>query len=667
MLDLVSREILKNGLINITREMGAIMARTSYSSILNEGKDYSCAIFDAHGDLSAEAEFVLVHLAAMHFSVKNCVREIGASDFDPGDIVVHNDPYLGGSHLPDVTMIRPVHHAGELVAFVANRAHYPDIGGLAPGSFAGEAEEILHEGVRIPPIKLYKKDVLDEQLLRLWAANVRAPKSVYADSAAQVASIRIGELRLFDLIEREGIANVQAGISHLMDYCEELLRSRIRQVPNGEYTYFDYMDDSGQDTEPVRIMCTMTVGDDDLTFDFSGTDPQVKCPINMPHAVTCSATYGAVKCVLVPDAPLNAGMYRAMDVIAPKHSLANASYPAPVAAGQTNGSQRVVGIIMGCLAQAVPDLVEACEYGANSDLGLGGVNPRNGDPYALYMMPPGGMGALPTKDGNSATNCTMGNVMNQPAEVWEAMYPFRVNFVRLRTNSAGAGKHRGGFGEEVQYESLDDDALLSIFTERVKVPPFGLFEGLPGLGGRYVLETHEGSMQLSTKRSRLGFHCGATFTSSTCGGGGYGHPFERESLLVYRDFQADLITREYAKECYGVHIDNQDKLNETLTQDLRNRRNVRQEVTICGLVQGNDPRSISISTELASKFSVAQGDLMEITGGTIPLRAWAKISDELVDDQIMLPELICRILAIDVGEKVKVRQGTIMPHDTHMN
>ena len=311
--------------------------------------------------------------------------------------------------------------------------------------------------------------------------------------------------------------------------------------------------------------------------------------------------------------------------------------------------------------------MEACEYGANSDLGLGGVNPRNGDPYALYMMPPGGMGALPTKDGNSATNCTMGNVMNQPVEVWEAMYPFRVNFVSLRSNSAGAGKHQGGFGEEVQYESLDDDALLSIFTERVKVPPFGVFEGLPGMSGRYVLETNSNSMQLSTKRSRLNFHCGATFTSYTCGGGGYGHPFERDSHLVYRDYKAGLITRAYAKKCYGVYIDNQDNLDETLTEDLRNSINIRQEVKICGLVQGNDPRSMSISMELASKLSVKQDDLMEVTRGTVPLRAWAKSSDELVDDQVMLPELICGILAIDVGDKVKVRQGMIMPHDTHMN
>ncbi len=382
----------------------------------------------------------------MHFAVKSCVEAFSRENFQPGDIVLHNAPYLGGSHLPDVNMIRPLFVDRRLIAFVANRAHYPDIGGMAPGSFAGEAEEIFHEGVIIPPLKLYRNDILDEQLLKFFATNVRAPKRIYADSAAQVASLRIGEERMQELISKHGVDKVVAGIDHLINYGEEIMRNRINQIHDGTYRYFDYMDDSGEDTPAVRIVLTMTVKDDEIILDFTGTDPQVKCLINAPYAVTCSATYDAAKCILAPDAPLNTGMYRPMKVIAPEGSLLNPVYPLPVAAGNTNTSQRILGIVLGAMVQAVPDLVEACEYGANSDIGIGGNNPRTGDPFVLYMMLVGGMEARSNKDGNSAIINSMGNCSNQPAEVWEAMHPFRVNRWELRQDSARTGKWRGGMG-----------------------------------------------------------------------------------------------------------------------------------------------------------------------------------------------------------------------------
>lgn len=659
-LDLVTQEVFKNVLINITREMGGIMARTSYSSILNEGKDFSCAIFDANGDLSAEAEFVLVHLACMHFAVKSCVETFGRENFEPGDIVMHNDPYLGGSHLPDINMIRPLFADGKLIGYVANRAHYPDVGGLAPGSFAGEAEEIFHEGVIIPPLKLYRNDELDEQLLKFFAANVRAPKRIYADSAAQVASLRIGEERMLEMISKHGVEKVVAGIDYLINYGEEIMRNRISRVTDGTYRYFDYMDDAGEDSQPVRIVLTMTVKRDEIVFDFTGTDPQVLCPINSPLAVTCSATYGAAKCILAPDAPLNAGMFRPMKVIAPEGCLLNPTYPHPVAAGNTNTSQRIFGIVMGAIAQATPELVEACEYGANSDIGIGGNNPRSGDPFVLYMMPVGGMGARCNKDGNSAIINSMGNCSNQPAEVWEAMYPFRVNKWEFRQDSAGAGKWCGGYGYSVEYESVEhaSDPLLSIFTERVKIPPFGLYNGLSSSNGHYEWKCGKEIRHYDTKISRINFPVGATFTTHTCGGGGYGHPYERNPELVLEGFNNGLVSREFALNIYGVVINENRKLDLEATEKRRRTVKLFEEVTLVRIIDTSEygpDRTVIIGAGLAEKLNSRAGDLVEINNEKIPLRGWIGIDNQLAEDEINLPGLFAEVLGLKTGSILNIR------------
>ncbi len=662
-LDLVTQEVFKNVLINITREMGGIMARTSYSSILNEGKDFSCAIFDANGDLSAEAEFVLVHLACMHFAVKSCVEAFGKENFEPGDIVLHNDPYLGGSHLPDVNMIRPLFVDGRLIAFVANRAHYPDMGGLAPGSFAGEAEEIFHEGVIIPPLKLYRNDVLDEQLLKFFATNVRAPKRIYADSAAQVASLRIGEERMIELISKHGVDKVVAGIGYLIDYGEEIMRNRISRVPDGTYRYFDYMDDAGEGTAPVRIVLKMIVKDDEIVFDFTGTDPQVLCPINSPMAVTCSATYGAAKCILAPDAPLNAGMYRPMKVIAPESCLLHPTYPHPVAAGNTNTSQRIFGVVLGAMAQAVPELVEACEYGANSDIGIGGHNPRTGDPFVLYMMPVGGMGARCNKDGNSAIINSMGNCSNQPAEVWEAMHPFRVNRWEFRQDSAGAGKWRGGYGYTVEYESVEQasNSLLSIFTERVKIPPFGLYGGLSSSHGKYVMKYGEEERRYDTKISRINFPEGATFTSYTCGGGGYGHPYERKPKHVLEEFKNGLVSRDFALNIYGVVINEDGEVDIEATEKRRKSTELFEEAKVIKIIEAKEfgpDRTIVLSEKMAQRLNSRDGDLIEVRNDKIPLRGWIQIDNKLREEEIILPKLYGLVFGTKTGYWLKLRSLT---------
>lgn len=656
-MDVISQEVIRNGLINISREMGNIMGRTCYSSILNEGKDYSCAIFDSEGNLAAEAEFVLVHLAAMHYAVKACVDKFGKENFAPGDIVMHNDPYLGGSHLPDITMIRPIFIEGKIIAFVANRAHYPDVGGWSPGSFSGEASEIFHEGFIIPPLKLYRNDVLDEQILELFAANVRAPHRIYGDSSAQVASLRIGEKRLNEMVERHGVEKITSGIKYVMDYSEKLMRKRISEVPEGKYKFFDYMDDSGLNTPPVRIVLDLVVRKGELTFDFSGTDPEVECPINAPLAVVCSATFGAAKCILTPDVPLNAGMFRPMKIIAPEGSLLNPTYPHPVAAGNTNTSQRLFDIVMGAFSQCIPHLTAGCHYGANSDLGLGGYDYRFDEPYVLYMMPVGGLGACHNRDGNHAIINFMGNCSNQPVEVFEAMYPYRIGFYHLRENSGAPGTYRGGSATMVQYSPVGHKALASIFTERTKIPPFGICGGLSGAFSKYILRKRSGEERIiNSKISRIPFEEGDTFTIMAPGGGSYGNPFQRDPEKIAEDLRDELITPEFAKTYYGVIIDKKTgKIDKVKTRKYRQNYSPYYLVKVGKITHDKaSDRNIIFGGTYAKKIGIEEGSLIELHGKFVPVRGWARISAEVKEQEIHIPQIFVEVLSIDEGDTLKL-------------
>lgn len=658
-LDVITREVIRNGLINISREMGSIMARTSYSSILNEGKDYSCAIFDNEGNLAAEAEFVLVHLAAMHFSVKACVDKFRKENFAPGDVVMHNDPYLGGSHLPDVTMIRPIFAEGELIAFVANRAHYPDVGGWAPGGFSGEATEIFHEGFIIPPIKLYRNDVLDEQILELFAANVRAPHRIYGDSSAQIASLRLGEKRLYEMIERYGVEKLTSGIKYVMDYSEKMMRKRISEVPEGKYKFFDYMDDSGINTPPVRIILQLTVEGDELIFDYSDTDPEVECPINAPLAVVCSATFGAAKCILTPDVPLNAGMFRPMKIITPEGTLLNPIYPLPVAAGNTETSQRLFDIVLGAFSQCVPRLVAGCHYGNNSDMGLGGYNHYFNEPYVLYVMPVGGLGACCNRDGNHAIIDWMGNCSNQPVEIFEAMYPYKIGLYHLRKNSGGPGTYRGGHAAMVQYSPVGHKAILSIFAERTKISPFGICGGLSGIPAKYVLRKKSGKERvINTKVSRIPFEEGDTFTIMCPGGGGYGNPFCRDLEGIAEDLKDELITPEFARTYHGVILDEKTgEIDRTKTEEYRKSHSPYHPVKIGEVIREHaNGRSILFSKAHAEKIGTQQKSLIELHNECTraPARGWVKISPKVEGEEIHIPQLFAEVLGVKRGDTLNL-------------
>jgi N-methylhydantoinase B len=555
-LDPIQLTIVQNHLVGIAREMGNIMEKASYSSILNEGKDFSCAVFGPDGELVAEGEFVLVHLAAMHEAVQVFIRRFGDT-WRPGDIGIHNDPYEGGSHLPDINLVRPVFAGDELSAFVATRAHYPDVGGRVPGSFCGEAATLYDEGVAIPPLRLAREDVIDEQLIELWARNVRVARRLRADLMAQVASVRIGERRVVEACERFGSDVVQAAMRAIPDHGERLMRRRIEARLSGERRLFDFMDDAGPETGPVRIQVAVSAHEGEICFDFTGSDGQVACPVNAPLAVVKSAAFGAVKCALVPELPLTSGMFRPLEVRTELGSVTDPVMPAPVAAGNTNTSMRIFDLCVAALASLAggEPIGMAGSYSANSDIGMGGTNPRTGEEFVHYMMPVGGIGAAPGLDGESAQINYMGNCASQPVEILEATYPLRVREYRLRPDSGGAGRHRGGLGLLIAIEITGADVETSIFTERQRFAPFGLHRGKPGALGHYELERAGRCWPIETKVSGLRLTAGDVLRIHTPGGGGFGDPSERSIDAIVDDLAEGLISPSAARSHYGVAVD----------------------------------------------------------------------------------------------------------------
>ena len=534
-MDPVLLEIMKSLLTAVAEEMGGTLGRTGYSPNIKERRDYSCAVFDAHGNMVAQAAHIPVHLGAMPLSVKAALGRFGT--LEEGDIVVLNDPYFGGSHLPDITMVSPVYYEGALLGYVASRAHHADVGGISPGSMP-LAKEIFQEGLIIPPVKLQKKGDLDEAVLDLITRNSRTPEERLGDLSAQIAAQRIGIRRMQELGARYGLDLVQQYMGFLQDYAEQMVRALIQQMPKGTYTFRDYMDDDGFGTLDIPIVVTVQVGEETLTVDFTGTAPEVLGGINAVYSVTLSAVFYVIRCLLADDqVPTNAGIFRPVHLIAPEGTLINARFPRAVAAGNVETSQRITDAVLGAFAHALPDRVPAASQGTMNNVTIGGTDPRTGGRFAYYETIAGGMGASATADGLSGVHVHMTNTLNTPAEAMEYAYPLRITRYELRRGSGGAGAHRGGDGVYREVELLTD-ATVTILSERRRHAPYGLFGGQPGDKGKnlyYPLEPHriaheveefprEGdAVHLPGKVTFPAFK-GDRVGIATPGGGGYGTP-----------------------------------------------------------------------------------------------------------------------------------------------
>ncbi|MBX6752869.1 MAG: hydantoinase B/oxoprolinase family protein [Thermorudis peleae] len=530
-VDPVTLEIFRSAMTAIAEEMGAALQRSSYSPNIKERLDFSCALFDAAGRMVAQAAHIPAHLGSMPDSVATAIKVF--REFAPGDTVVVNDPFLGGNHLPDITMVSPIfiEHDGTpiLVGFAANRAHHADVGGISPGSMP-IATEIYQEGIIIPPIKLWEGGKLNEAAFALILRNVRTPEERRGDLTAQLAANRTGIRRVQELIARYGLEQYQACCQALLAYAERITRATIAAIPDGVYRFTDYLDDDGVGTEPVPITATVTIAGTEMTVDFTGSAPEQPGSINTVETVTKSGVYYVVRCLMPDDAPMNHGAFVPIHIIAPLGTVVNARPPRPVAGGNVETSQRIVDVVFGALAQALPQVIPAASQGTMNNLTAGGIDPRTGQPFAYYETMGGGMGARPGLDGISGVHVHMSNTMNTPVEAFEFAYPMRITRYALRDGSGGSGAFRGGDGLIREVEFLTE-ADVTLLTERRRLAPWGLHGGKPGAVGINELHRANGEVIRLSGKARLRVGPGDRLVVQTPGGGGWGTPTAEASTV----------------------------------------------------------------------------------------------------------------------------------------
>jgi N-methylhydantoinase B len=514
-------EIFKNLFHSVAEEMGAALRRSAFSPTIKERRDYSCAVFDRAGEVLAMGDHMPVHLGSMPMSV---AAAIAALELGPGDLALLNDPYAGGTHLPDLTMVMPVFLLGARAPmfYVANRAHHADIGGAQAGSM-GLAREVFQEGLRIPPVKLMERGCMSRDVLALILGNVRTPHEREGDLTAQIAACRIGERRLREIVAKYGSREAAEYCKHLLDYSAAMMRATLRAIPDGTYRAHDFLDDDGISADPLRIAATIRVRGEQAVVDFSGSSPQCAGSINAVAAIAYSAVFYVFRCLLDEQVPATSGLMRPIRVHAPEGTIVNARLPAAVAGGNVETSQRMVDTLLRALARPMPGRIPAASQGTMNNLTLGGADPRRGgQPFAYYETIAGGMGARPGKDGISGIHTHMTNSLNTPIEVLEHAYPVRVLRYALRRGSGGAGLYRGGDGVVREIELLTE-AQVGLLCDRRRFGPYGLAGGRPGAKGKNTLIVDGRPRQLPSKCG-LYAPAGAILRVETPGGGGWGRP-----------------------------------------------------------------------------------------------------------------------------------------------
>src|ERR1051326_8576439 len=521
--DSIELEIFKNIFHSIAEEMGAALRRTAFSPNIKERRDYSCAIFDSQARVIAMGDHMPVHLGSMPMSVEAALERL---TLGPGDVAMLNDPFSGGTHLPDITLVAPVHFANSRTAdfFVASRAHHADVGGAYPGSM-GLCREIYQEGLRIPPVKIVQAGKIVPDVLALLLNNVRTPAEREGDLGAQIAACHTGAERLREVYLRYGLKCVQKASADLLNYSEEMMRAFLARVPRGTYRAEDFLDNDGISETPIRIAVQIHFGGSskrrNVTVNFTGTDAQVEGSVNAVAAITYSACFYVFRCLLADDVPATAGLMRPVKVIAPEGSVVNARPPAAVAGGNVETSQRIVDVLLRALAKAIPDRIPAAASGTMNNLTIGGIDPRTGQPFTYYETVAGGMGARPDRDGVSGVHVHMTNSLNTPAEALEYAYPFRITRYSLRPDSGGKGKHHGGDGIIREIEVLTD-ADVAILSDRRKRGPWGLAGGEEGAPGKTKIVRLDGTVETLKSKDSTRLKKGERVRVSSPGGGGFG-------------------------------------------------------------------------------------------------------------------------------------------------
>ena len=549
--------VIKNSLYAAAEEMKVVLAKTAYSPILKVAGDYSCGIFDISGQMVAQGPDLPIHLGSMPDAVKAVVSAF--ETFEEGDVFIHNDPYFGGSHLPDVNVVSPAFYNDKLIGFACIRAHWPDVGSASPGSY-GAVTEIYGEGLRLPPVKLYSKGFLNKDVDAIIFANVRTPDERRGDLGAQIAANRRATERLGALADKYGVDVLVATMAEVLNYSEKMMRTLLARLPDGKSTFEDFCDGDGvieegdAEDQTFRIKMTVEKTGEHISVDFSGTDDAVSGPMNAPLSVTASGVFCALKTIIDPDGliPPNSGCWRTITVSAPKGCVLNAEFPSPVVYANHEISHRVCDMTFGAVAEFWPDNTMACSQGTSAVITFGGEDPRNKQRYVSYETIKGGFGARPNKDGINAIASGISNTMNTPIEILEMSFPVRVDEYVLVTDSGGAGRFRGGLGASRTWTVLDHKARASACLERTKSAPFGLSGGKPGLAAKIWTEAPNGDKGIAPGKGGFDVPNGGQIHLRVPGSGGFGDPSERDINAIKEDVLDGYISEEAAETHYGV-------------------------------------------------------------------------------------------------------------------
>ena len=570
--DPITLEVMRNAFQSVAEEMGAALIRTALSPNIKDRRDCSTGVYSASGELVAQAEHIPLHLGLMPSVVKSTLKRFPIDRLQPGDAIITNDPYVSGSHLPDICIISPLFVEDRCVGIVANLAHHVDIGGIAPGGMPTISTEIFQEGLRIPPVRIKKQGRVDEELVALITTNVRTSREALGDFQAQLAANNVGEQRLKEIITKYGQEMATHYMDELINYSERQMLARIKDLPNGVFTFEDYLEGDGLSDDRLTIRASVTIDRQNITVDFTGSSRQTRGSVNCTRPVTLACTFYALKSAIDPDLPSTGGTFRPVDTITPKGTIVNPEFPAPVSNANINTAQRIADVVLGALAQAIPHKVPAASSGSMGLFTIGGVDPRSRQYYSYVETYGGGQGAVVNQDGMDGVHTNMTNTRNTPVEVIEIAYPLRVEKYGLVPNTEGPGRCRGGLGLTRELTVLDHSPTMTLGSDRLKIPPWGLQGG--GSGGTVgsFIEKPDGKRQTLPSKVTRSVEPGTRIVLRTAGGGGYGDPKRRDPQKVRTDVQEGFIDIQRAREHYGVAIDkNSGEVDLEATKILRSQ------------------------------------------------------------------------------------------------
>ena len=574
-IDPITLAVIQAALGQVCNEMDIAFSRAAFSPIIAEADDRSSGIYDkATGRLVSQGELGLpVFVGTMQYSAAELVRLIGegkAGPPEPGDIYIVNDPYLGGTHLMDVRFALPFYYRGEHFCWLQNTGHWPDIGGMVPGGFSAKATEVEQEGLRLPPVKLFKKGVMDAEIFDILNSNMRIAEQRIGDIKAQAAALKVGERRLTELMDRYGRDVVAQAILEIRERAAQLMRAQIAAIPDGVYRSEAFVDSDGVVNEPLKIALAVTKAGETLTFDFAGSSPPCRGPMNSVVATTYSAVYLAMRHIF-PDTPLNCGAFEPLIIKRPEDTFLDARYPRPVSGCAAEVSQRIAEAVFLALVQAIPDKVTAAPAGSSGNFALGGIDPAKGAGYVMYQISGGGYGGNADHDGLTNGCSTIGISKSQPIEVLEQYYPVLFRRFSLREGSGGAGAQRGGFGVHYDVELLRGEAKASFVMDHGRFGPPGVLGGVDGAPN--VVRVHRNGEVLVpehlSKDQDIPMRAGDRVEVMTPGGGGYGDAFARDPALVARDVVREYYAAETARTLFGVALAADGGVDAVATAQLR--------------------------------------------------------------------------------------------------